>query len=66
VTPDSHFIIDVHPQHERAIIACGFSGHGFKFASVFGEVLADLALNGQTERAIDFLSLKRFATANAR
>lgn len=66
VTPDSHFIIDVHPREERAIIACGFSGHGFKFASVVGEVLADLALDGRTNLPIDFLSLRRFATADDR
>ena len=66
VTPDSHFIIDTHPRHERAIIACGFSGHGFKFASVIGEVLADLALHGRTKLPIEFLGLKRFTTVNAR
>jgi len=60
-SPDSHFIIDAHPKYERAIIACGFSGHGFKFASVVGEILADLALNGRTDLPIEFLGLKRFA-----
>jgi len=59
-SPDSHFIIDRHPRHERAIIACGFSGHGFKFSSVIGEALADLALHGRTPLPIEFLSLKRF------
>jgi sarcosine oxidase len=60
-TPDSHFIIDHHPRCERAIIACGFSGHGFKFASVIGEVLADLAQHGRSEHPISFLRLSRFA-----
>lgn len=60
-SPDSHFIIDRHPKHERAIIACGFSGHGFKFASVVGEVLADLALDGRSSQSIDFLRLSRFS-----
>jgi sarcosine oxidase len=60
-TPDSHFIIDRHPQHERAVIACGFSGHGFKFASVVGEILADLAIDGSTRHPIGFLGLHRFA-----
>lgn len=60
-SPDAHFIIDHHPRHERAIIACGFSGHGFKFASVVGEILADLATAGRTDLPIDFLGLGRFA-----
>jgi sarcosine oxidase len=57
---DGHFIVDFHPQCENVIIACGFSGHGFKFASVMGEALADLAADGRSDLPIDFLSLKRF------
>jgi sarcosine oxidase len=60
-TPDSHFIIDLHPEHENVAIACGFSGHGFKFASTIGEILADLATNGTSQHEIGFLSLARFA-----
>jgi sarcosine oxidase len=59
-SPDSHFIIDRHPRHDRVTLACGFSGHGFKFASVVGEVLADLALGGTTALPVEFLSLRRF------
>ena len=59
-SPDHHFIIDRHPNHPRVTIACGFSGHGFKFASVIGEMLADLAMRGRSELPIEFLSLKRF------
>lgn len=59
-TPDAHFIVDTHPQDSRVVIACGFSGHGFKFASVMGEVLADLATEGKTAHPIGFLGLKRF------
>lgn len=60
-TPDEHFIIDHLPgTKEKVSIACGFSGHGFKFASVVGEVLSDLALRGGTELPVDFLQLKRF------
>jgi sarcosine oxidase len=59
-TPDHHFLIGRHPQHERVTIACGFSGHGFKFASVIGEALADLALNGATTLPIGFLGFDRF------
>jgi sarcosine oxidase len=60
---DSHFIIDRHPRHANVTIACGFSGHGFKFSSVVGEVLADLALDGRTRHPIGFLGLQRFANA---
>ena len=41
-TPDGHFIIGPHPQWERVLLACGFSGHGFKFAPVVGDMLCDL------------------------
>ncbi|MCO5216916.1 MAG: N-methyl-L-tryptophan oxidase [Thermomicrobiales bacterium] len=43
MTPDEDFIIDRHPQHANVAIAAGFSGHSFKFATVIGEHLADLA-----------------------
>ena len=58
---DGHFIVDRHPESERVHFACGFSGHGFKFASVMGKVLSELALDGKTERPIGFLGLLRFA-----
>ncbi len=58
---DENFIIDHLPGYEGDVtIACGFSGHGFKFVSVIGEILADLAMNGKTSLPVDFLSLKRF------
>jgi sarcosine oxidase len=60
MTPDKHFIIDRHPAHEQVAIACGFSGHGFKFAPVIGEILADLAIEGRTEQPIEFLRADRF------
>ncbi|HKV44313.1 MAG TPA: N-methyl-L-tryptophan oxidase [bacterium] len=59
-TPDLHFILDRHPAHDNVIVACGFSGHGFKFASVVGEVLADLALQGTTAQPIELFALRRF------
>jgi sarcosine oxidase len=59
-TPDSHFVVDSHPEHKNVTLACGFSGHGFKFASVMGEALADLALEGNSRLPMDFLALKRF------
>ena len=57
---DGHFIVDRHPESERVHFACGFSGHGFKFASVIGKVLSELALDGKTERPIGFLGFSRF------
>ncbi|MCR9293411.1 MAG: N-methyl-L-tryptophan oxidase [bacterium] len=60
MSPDGHFIIDRHPLSEAVVFAAGLSGHGFKFASVLGEVLADLATTGQTALPIDFLGLARF------
>jgi sarcosine oxidase len=61
MSPDEHFIVDVHPQHVNVAFAAGLSGHGFKFVPVLGRALADLALDGATELPIEFLSLKRFA-----
>lgn len=45
-TRDEHFILDLHPRHPEVSIAAGFSGHGFKFCSVVGEIMAALALDG--------------------
>lgn len=59
-TPDSHFCIDRHPEWSNVVIGAGFSGHGFKFTTVLGEALADLALSGQTNLPVGFLSVKRF------
>ncbi len=59
-SPDQHFIIDRHPRWPNVVMACGFSGHGFKFASVMGEILADLVTEGATRHPIGFLSLDRF------
>src|SRR5207302_6889584 len=59
-SPDSHFIIDRHPAHANVTLACGFSGHGFKFCSVVGEVLADLAGRGETSQPIGLFALNRF------
>jgi len=58
-TPDGHFIIDRHPEHPNVILASPCSGHGFKFASVIGEVLADLTCDGQTQHPIDMFRLGR-------
>ncbi len=57
---DDHFIVDRLPGHGRVFVACGFSGHGFKFAPAIGAALADLALEGRTDLPVGFLSLGRF------
>lgn len=59
-TPDEHFIIDRHPEHSNMIIAAGFSGHGFKFATVVGEHLADLSLDPEA-KPYDLFRVGRFA-----
>ncbi len=61
MSPDEHFVIGAHPQFASCSIACGFSGHGFKFACVVGEILADLAMRGSTSHAIGLFSPMRFA-----
>lgn len=63
LTPDANFVVDRHPDHANLILCGGFSGHGFKFAPVIGEIGADLALDGGSRHRIDFLSLRRFAPA---
>ncbi|MBS0205953.1 MAG: N-methyl-L-tryptophan oxidase [Planctomycetes bacterium] len=60
LTPDQHFIVDTHPHWPNVVLAAGFSGHGFKFAPVIGEALADLACNRSTQLPIGFLSVGRF------
>ena len=61
MSPDHHFVVGLHPEHPQVSIAAGFSGHGFKFASVIGEILADLATSGSTPHPVTFLSPDRFA-----
>jgi sarcosine oxidase len=59
-TPDENFVLDFLPDYDKNIvIAAGFSGHGFKFASVVGEIMADLAMTGKTALPIGFLNAKR-------
>ena len=59
VTPDEHFVIDFHPESERAVIASPCSGHGFKHSAAVGEALAQLALDGKTEFDISAFRLDR-------
>lgn len=47
LSPDRHFVIDQHPHFKQVCVAAGFSGHGFKFASVVGELLSEMAIDGK-------------------
>ena len=59
-TSDEHFIIEILPGQPTVSIAAGFSGHGYKFCSVVGEILADLALTGSTQHDISMFKTSRF------
>jgi len=60
VTPDRDFIVDRLPQAPQIIVASPCSGHGFKFAPVIGEILAEMALTGRTGHDIGRFRLGRF------
>ena len=59
--PDDHFIIDRHPDHASVIVASPCSGHGFKFSSAIGEVLADMATGDRVAFDTSLFSLARFS-----
>ena len=61
-TPDEHFVIDLYPDHPQVSYASPCSGHGYKFATVVGEILADLATDGETRHPIGMFSPRRFQT----
>jgi len=58
-TPDANFIVDRLADHPNVVVASACSGHGFKFSSVIGEILADLVVDGVTRHPIGFLSADR-------
>ncbi|HKO25766.1 MAG TPA: N-methyl-L-tryptophan oxidase [Chloroflexota bacterium] len=58
-TADKHFVIDVHPIYPQVSFASPCSGHGFKFASVIGEIMADLSDLGGTRHDISLFRLER-------
>ncbi len=58
--PDGHFLIDLHPEYPQVSYASACSGHGFKFGSVIGEILADLAQYRQTRHNIELFTHNRF------
>ena len=59
-SPDRHFILDRLPDSPQITVGAGFSGHGFKFASAIGEILAEISLDGETKQDISLFSLDRF------
>ncbi|MCY3833190.1 MAG: N-methyl-L-tryptophan oxidase [Chloroflexi bacterium] len=59
-TPDEHFIVDAHPEHAHVAIGAGFSGHGFKFSTMIGKMLADIALDGGTPHNDRLFKISRF------
>jgi sarcosine oxidase len=63
MTPDEHFLLDFHREYPQVVLAAGFSGHGFKFSSVIGEILADLASTGRSRFDISLFSHRRFTGA---
>jgi sarcosine oxidase len=60
MTPDEDFVIDLYPNNPNIAVAAGFSGHGFKFAPVVGEILADLITKGSTSHKIEKFQISRF------
>jgi sarcosine oxidase len=60
MTPDEHFVLDLHPGFSNVVVVSPCSGHGFKFCSVVGKIAADLAVDGRTNQKIDWLRLARF------
>ena len=59
-TPDEHFIIDKHPKFSQVFIAGGFSGHGFKFTTVIGEIISQMIIKSNFSKDLEFLRLSRF------
>jgi sarcosine oxidase len=62
-TPDQHFVISLHPEHPQVAVAAGFSGHGFKFVPLVGEVLADLVTARSTAHPIGLFDPARLTPA---
>ncbi|HEV3185469.1 MAG TPA: N-methyl-L-tryptophan oxidase [Xanthobacteraceae bacterium] len=63
-TPDEHFILDRLPDNPHVGVAAGFSGHGFKFCSVIGEIMTELVCEGATRHDIGLFRLDRPALAS--
>ncbi|MEO0408386.1 MAG: N-methyl-L-tryptophan oxidase [Cyanobacteria bacterium P01_A01_bin.135] len=65
LTPDKDFIVDAHPHYPHVVIGAGFSGHGFKFTTLLGKMLADLAVEGSTPHNTSLFKVARFQPAGA-
>jgi sarcosine oxidase len=65
LTPDENFVVGRHPAYDSVVLGCGFSGHGFKFTPVLGEVLADLATGGATTYDLSMFDPRRFTARSA-
>ena len=63
LTPDEHFALGVHPQHARVVLAGGFSGHGYKFTPVVGEIVAALLAGEDPGFDLSVFAPQRFAPA---
>ena len=66
MTEDKHFIIDRHPVYPQIAFGAGFSGHGFKFSTLIGKILAELAIEGKTQHDISLFKLERFLKDDVR
>jgi sarcosine oxidase len=60
VTPDWNFVVEQHPEHPQISYGAGFSGMGFKFSPVIGEILADLTESGRSSYDLSGLESNRF------
>ena len=63
LTPDKDFIVDRHPRYPQVVIGAGFSGHGFKFTTLMGKMLADIAVEGSTPHDTSLFKVSRFQPA---
>jgi glycine/D-amino acid oxidase-like deaminating enzyme len=60
MTPEEDFLIGPHPVNPSVLVAAGFSGHGFKFSTLVGRILAEVAVDGQTAYPVSRFRLDRF------
>jgi N-methyl-L-tryptophan oxidase len=58
LTPDENFILDQHPEFPHVFISAGFSGHGFKFSSVVGEIISQVITKGKSDYNLSGFSIR--------
>lgn len=56
---DEQFVLGRHPDYGTVTVGAGFTGHGFKFTSVVGEILADFATEGETDHDVSIHDVDR-------